>query len=200
MHDPEAGETTQWPGLRDPDHSRWYADRFREMAARGDDLHGESRLVDALAPRHARLLDAGCGPGRHGGHLATLGHDVVGVDIDPLLIDAARSDHPGASWHVADLATLDLGRVFDGILVAGNVIDFVAPAHRATVIHRLADHLAPGGFLVLGCRTTQGFTPDDLDTAVQGTALEVEHRFATWDLRPWRPGADFCVTVLRARN
>ena len=58
--------TSLWPGLDDPEHSRWYAERFRAMARAGQDLLGESRLVDALAPRGARLLDAGCGPGRHG--------------------------------------------------------------------------------------------------------------------------------------
>ncbi|HCE61250.1 MAG TPA: SAM-dependent methyltransferase, partial [Janibacter terrae] len=30
----------------DPNHSQWYIDRFRAMAARGDDLDGEARLVD----------------------------------------------------------------------------------------------------------------------------------------------------------
>ncbi|MGD8149196.1 class I SAM-dependent methyltransferase [Ornithinimicrobium sp. Y1694] len=194
--------TTLWPGLEDPEHSRWYVDRFRAMAEHGQDLEGESRLVDVLAPRHARLLDAGCGPGRHGGHLARLGHEVVGVDVDPLLIEAAREDQPGATWLVGDLATLDLSAEgqsapFDGALLAGNVMDFVAESHRAEVIRRVASHLRDGGFLVVGCRVVRGFTPADLDAALPAAGLELEQRFATWDLRPWREDADFCVSVLR---
>ena len=50
----------------DPGHSSWYVERFRKMAAAGDDLAGEARLVDAMVPRGSRILDAGCGPGRVG--------------------------------------------------------------------------------------------------------------------------------------
>lgn len=195
--------TSYWPGLGDREHSRWYAERFRTMAREGEDLEGESRLVDTLAPRRARLLDAGCGPGRHGGHLARLGHRVVGVDIDPLLVEAARQDHPDATWLVGDLASLDLAaqgerEPFDGVLVAGNVMDFIGEGHRAAAIRRLGSHLRREGFLVVGCRVGRGFTPDDLDAALPGTGLVLEHRFATWDLRPFRPHSDFCVSVLRA--
>jgi len=35
----------------DPSHSSWYVERFRKMAADGDDLAGEARLVDAMVPR-----------------------------------------------------------------------------------------------------------------------------------------------------
>lgn len=199
---PGSLQTTLWPGLEDPEHSRWYVDRFRAMASAGQDLEGESRLVDTLAPRAARLLDAGCGPGRHGGHLARLGHEVVGVDIDPALIEAARTDHPGATWLVADLATLDLAELghpepFDGALLAGNVMDFIAEEHRAAALVSIARHLRRDGFLVVGCRVVRGFTPDDLDAAARLAGLTLEHRFATWDLRPWQVDASFCVSVLR---
>lgn len=195
-------ETSRWPGLHDPEHSAWYIGRFRAMAEAGADLQGEARLIDTLAPRGARLLDAGCGPGRHGGHLARRGHRVVGVDIDPALIEAAREDHPDATWLVADLATLDLPAMgepepFDGAFVAGNVMDFIAEAYRATAVQRLAAHLREGGFLVIGCRASRGFTPADLDAALPGAGVRLEHRFATWDLQPWREDAEFAVSVLR---
>lgn len=204
--DPAPGDlpTTLWPGVDDPEHSAWYADRFRAMAAGGQDVEGESRLVDVLAPRGARLLDAGCGPGRHGGHLARLGHRVVGVDVDPVLIDAARTHHahPGATWRVADLVDLDLPALgepepFDGALLAGNVLDFIPEQHRAEAVRRVAAHVRPGGFVLVGCRTVRGFTPAELDAALPGAGLVLEQRFATWDLRPWGEHAAFCVSVLR---
>lgn len=195
-------QSSLWPGLSDPEHSAWYVERFRTMAAEGADLVGEARLIDTLAPRGARLLDAGCGPGRHGGYLARQGHTVVGVDIDPLLIEAAREDHPDATWLVADLATLDLaalgeGEPFDGAFVAGNVMDFVTPVHQAAAVRRIGAHVSAGGFVVIGCRVSRGFTPADLDAALPGAGLRLEHRFATWDLQPWRDDADFAVSVLR---
>ena len=53
------------------------------MRRDGADLHGEARLIDAMLPRGARILDAGAGPGRVGGELSRRGHTVVGVDVDP---------------------------------------------------------------------------------------------------------------------
>lgn len=199
---PSSRPTTLWPGLDDAEHSRWYVDRFRGLAAGGEDVQGESRLVDVLAPRNARLLDAGCGPGRHGGHLSRLGHRVVGVDIDPVLVAAAREDHPDATWLVADLVSLDLpavgeGDPFDGVLLAGNVMDFVPAPFRAEALRRVAAHVRPGGFVLLGCRTVRGFTPQELDAVAPAAGLRLEHRFSTWDLAPWEAGADFCVSVLR---
>lgn len=202
--EPQAGPrpTTLWPGLERPDHSHAYVERFRVMAARGEDIEGESRLVDVLAPRRAHLLDAGCGPGRHGGHLARLGHRVVGVDVDPVLIDAARQDHPGATWVVGDLAELDLPaqgieEAFDGVLLAGNVMDFLTPQVRPEALRRIAAHVLPCGFVVVGCRVTRGFTPAELDALLPEVGLTLEQRFATWDLRPWEPTSDFAVSVLR---
>lgn len=133
-----------------PGHSAWYIERFRSMAAEGQDLDGEARFVDAMIPRGARILDAGCGPGRVGGRLAALGHHVVGVDIDPELIAAAEGDHPGAIWLAPDLAVLDLAadgvsERFDVIVSAGNVMTFLDPATRRDVLYRLLVHLAPAG-------------------------------------------------------
>ncbi len=58
---------------------------------------------------------------------------MVGVDVDPVLIEAAVQDHPGPRWIVEDLAELDLPargilERFDAIVCAGNVMTFLAPA------------------------------------------------------------------------
>ena len=134
-------ETSGWVELTkaNPDHSAWYVERFRKMAAAGDDLAGEARLIDAMAPRAGRILDAGCGPGRVGAILAGLGHEIVGVDADPVLIAAALDDHPGPTWLVGDLAELDLAshgiaEGFDLIVCAGNVMTFLAPGTRRQVL------------------------------------------------------------------
>src|SRR3954454_15024853 len=137
---PAMDEPKSWMAIvaENPGHSRWYIERFRTMAAAGDDLDGEARLIDAMVRRHARILDAGCGPGRVGGRLHELGHDVVGVDIDPTLVAAAVEDHPGVRWIVGDLATIDLRPVvdpsFDAIVSAGNVMTFVEPTSRRSVL------------------------------------------------------------------
>ena len=184
-----------------PDHSSWYVERFRSMAAAGDDLAGEARLVDAMAPREAKILDAGCGPGRVGATLAALGHDVVGVDVDPVLIAAAEEDYPGPRWLVGDLAELDLGSRgiesdFDLIVCAGNVMTFLAPSTRVEVLTRLGRHLGGEGRIVVGFGAERGYDFVDFQDDVKTAGLVVELRLASWDLRPFVDGSGFLVAVL----
>lgn len=197
-------EMSRWVEIttRDPNHSSWYIERFRTMAAAGDDLAGEARFVDALVGRGARILDAGCGPGRVGAELARRGHLVVGVDVDPALIAAAEQDHPGPTWLVGDLAELDLpargiSEPFDAIVCAGNVMPFLAPSTRREVLVRLGAHLAEGGRLAVGFGSGRDYEFDDYRADAVAAGLVIDLELSTWDLRPASPDASFLVTVLR---
>ncbi|WP_067651821.1 class I SAM-dependent methyltransferase [Nocardia harenae] len=180
----------------DPTHSPRYIERFRTLAARGEDIVGEARLVDAMLPRGSRVLDAGCGPGRVGGYLHTVGHTVVGVDVDPVLIAAAEADHPGPTWLVGDLAELDLPGEFDIVVCAGNVLTFVAPPTRTAVLAGFAGHLAPGGRAVIGFGAGRDYAFDDFLADAAASGLAPDLLLSTWDLRPFGPGSDFLVAVL----
>ena len=157
-------EPSKWARIiaADPDHSQRYIERFKIMEAAGHDLGGEARTVDAMVPRGSRILDAGCGPGRVGGQLHALGHVVVGVDVDPALIQAAEIDHPGPTWLVGDLAELDLAAEgvegdFDVIISAGNVMGFLAPSTRVEVLRRFGTHLAEDGRAIVGYGAGRGY-------------------------------------------
>ncbi|MGF7121222.1 class I SAM-dependent methyltransferase [Rhodococcus sp. AG1013] len=188
---------TRWQRERSASDSRQYIERFAQLEAEGTDLHGEARAVDAMLPRGSRVLDAGCGTGRLGAELARRGHRVTAVDLDPILVAEARK-HSELTVHEADLATLDLpGERFDAVVAAGNVLIFVARGTERRVVQRLADHLVPGGILVTGFATDYEYTVDEFDADLAAAGLVREHRFATWDLRPWRDGAGWAVTVAR---
>jgi SAM-dependent methyltransferase len=195
-------QQTRWATDHGPGHAQWYIERFRRMAADGADLAGEARLLDAMIARRSRVLDAGCGPGRVGAELAARGHVVVGVDADPELIEAAEVDHPGPTWLVGDLTDLDLparghSEPFDAAVVAGNVMPYLAPGTGAMALRRIGAHLRFDGVAVVGFGTDRGYPLAQFDADIGAAGLTLEHRFATWDLRPWYDGAPFAVTVLR---
>ena len=184
-----------------PGHSQWYIQRFRDLAARGADLAGEARLIDAMVPRGARILDAGCGTGRVGGLLAAAGHQVVGVDLDAELIAAARADHPGPTWLVGDLSELDLPAAgvpagFDVVVCAGNVMTFVAPATRIEILRRFRGHLGEGGRVVVGFGAGRGYDFDEFRADAAAAGLTPGVLLGTWDLRPFTAESDFLVAVL----
>ena len=78
------GGVTRWESMPG---ERGYGARFARLVADGADVDGEARLADVLAPRGARILDAGCGMGRVGAALRRRGHDAYGVDLDAALLE-----------------------------------------------------------------------------------------------------------------
>lgn len=194
---------TRWEmiGEQNPDRSLWYIERFKVMAEQGADLAGEARLIDAMVPRGSRILDAGSGPGRVGGELADRGHVVVGVDIDPMLIEEAKAVHPNAQWFVGSLEDFDLpsqgvNEKFDIAVCAGNVMTFLAPETETSVLRRIADHLTPEGRIVVGFGAGRGLEFDDFLADARDAGLTIDATYSTWDLRPLAENSDFLVAVL----
>lgn len=79
-----------------------------------DFLTGELGFGDAAAGDDVRILDAGCGPGRHSLELARRGHTVDGIDIAPRFVELAAQaacseglDRRARFW-VADIADLNV--------------------------------------------------------------------------------------------
>ncbi|AZZ79807.1 SAM-dependent methyltransferase [Gordonia alkanivorans] len=187
---------------KDPDHSHWYVERFRKLEREGNDVVGEARLIDAMAARGSHILDAGCGPGRTGGYLHTVGHRVVGVDVDPVLIAAAEEDHPGPRWVVQDLAELDLPAVaipdpFDIVVSAGNVMTFLAPSTRVTVLSRLRAHLRDDGRAVIGFGAGRDYPFDEFLDDAATAAFEPDVLLSAWNVRQFTSDSEFLVAVLR---
>lgn len=171
-----------------------YQRRFDELAASGVDVHGEADFVGSLTP--ASVLDAGCGSGRVAVELALRGVEVVGVDADASMLDAARRRAPGIAWHRADLADLDLGRTFDVVLMAGNVPLFTPPGTQAALVAGVAKHVAPDGVLVAGFSLDRGYGVEEYDQHCAAAGLVLAERYATWARDPFT-GGDYAVSVHR---
>lgn len=77
---------TQGGSHFEPEGQRRFLDRVREHLAwrldRGNPLRGDS-VHQALGGKTSRILDVGCGGGQLARELLELGHEVVGVEVDP---------------------------------------------------------------------------------------------------------------------
>ena len=175
-----------------------YDERWEELAARGENVHGEADLVVSLGPRS--VLDAGCGTGRVAIELHRRGLDVVGVDLDPSMLARARAKSPDAGWVHADLVDADLGRRFDAVVLAGNVMIYLEPGTESAVVANLARHLEPGGALVAGFELQPGrYDLSSYDDAAASAGLTLAERWATWDRDQYDPGrGNYAVSVHRA--
>ena len=190
-----------------PDSSnRWLQERnvsgdiydatYERRAAAGENVHGEADFVERFAP--ASVLDAGCGTGRVGRELARRGLDVVGVDLDPAMLATAQRKAPGVDWRLANLATVALARLFDAVVMAGNVMIFLAPGTEQEVTANMARHLRPGGLLIAGFQIMPArLTVERYDELAEAAGLVLAERWATWDGDAWNEGGGYQVSVHR---
>ncbi len=115
--------------------------------------------IEARLDGARRVLDVGCGTGRHVGALLERGYDAYGVDPSPEMLAHAR-DHVGEEgrflpWALGEPVSPALAEwaPFDAILAMGNVWPQVhgreAEEHAARALFGL---LRPGGRLLLGLK------------------------------------------------
>ena len=100
-----------------------------------------------------RVLDVGCGPGRHALALARQGIPVLGIDVSSRFLEVARSDPVGGAWFVqADARRLPVGSsAMDAVLslCQGGFGLLGGGADEAEVVAEMARVLRPGGRLAL---------------------------------------------------
>ena len=173
-----------------------YDARWRYMEAAGANPHGEADLVFSYGPRS--VLDGGCGTGRVAIELARRGLDVTGTDLDPDMIALARTKAPELTWVHADLSELDLPTRFDAVVLAGNVIPYVASDRRHAAVVACARHLAPGGRLIAGFQLQEGWPSlANYDRWCDSAGITLEARYATWDRDPFTDTDSYAVSVHR---
>lgn len=183
-----------------------YRRRFDALAEQGADLHGEARFVTDLRPPPSRVLDAGCGEGRIATRLTQLGHDVVAVDADPHLVALAEDRDTETRFVHADLADLWLrSQAFDVILMAGNVVPYLADGTLVDVLRRLRMHLDAGGLLVTGYTLPGPSLPHGgaevpmvaFERAAFAAGLSLVQHYASWERAAWPGDGSYRLSLHR---
>ncbi|MCW1970006.1 MAG: class I SAM-dependent methyltransferase [Anaerolineae bacterium] len=183
---------------------------YEARAQAGMDVHGEANLVEKLLGSELNqvqttvpycILDAGCGTGRMSIELARRGVEIVGVDLDEVMLSQARKKAPHLDWRLGDLSRIDLGKMFDMVVMAGNVMIFLTPGSEAATLANMARHLRPGGLLVaafeLTPRAWTHMSTERYDDLATQAGLHKVARWSTWDQGLWQVGDSYAVSVHR---
>ncbi len=153
-------------------------------------------------PARPLVVDLGCGPGCLSDRLARRlpGADIVGADMDPLLLELARARHGGAVRYVETvlgrdgwIEDLGLDRPLDAA-VSTTALHYLPPQDLSRIYRRLAEVIRPGGVLVNG----DHLAPDSAAPAAiaahvgrrraeRQSAFEHEEWDAWWDAVPSDP-------------
>jgi SAM-dependent methyltransferase len=106
-------------------------------------------LVRRICPNASRLLDIGCGTGRHLEHLGQT-FEAEGLDRSHRMLELARARCPGMAFHEGDLVDFDLGRTFDVVCCLFGAIGFARTTEGLErAIAAIGRHLSPGGVAVV---------------------------------------------------
>jgi SAM-dependent methyltransferase len=143
--------------------SAWWHDV--ECASYGADLPLWRELADATK---GPILDVGCGTGRVAIDLATRGHEVVGVDADPELVqllgNRARERSLPIRAVTGDARALDLRRTFGLAILPMQVAQLLGgESGRSAMLAAMRRHLDTGGLLAIALADpSEDASADDL--------------------------------------
>ncbi len=140
------------------------ADHLGEAYLRYSFTYGTVREVDVLVDvlgltPGSRVLDVGCGPGRHAHELARRGIEVVGLDVSAAFVELARRDAPpGATFVHGDARTMAFDAEFDDAvslcqgafgLASGPGSDPLPLDPDGAILERIVAAVRPGGHVAL---------------------------------------------------
>jgi SAM-dependent methyltransferase len=124
-----------------------YTDHVDDYVA----THGP-KMVDPVQrfaswlPVPARILDAGCGPGRDLARFTAYGHRAHGVDLNPAFVARANASAPTTQADLRDIGSLFAPDTFDGIWACASLVHLTGSESEG-VLRQFALLLHPGGRL-----------------------------------------------------
>ena len=167
---------------------RDYADVY-DAIYRGKDYAGEADLIDRMLARHAavrpvRLLDIGCGTGKHALELARRGYDVTGIDRSPFMLEHASTaaaaeaaqGRKAPRFLQADARALALDQQFQAVLMMFTVLGYQhEDADLLAALRGVRQHLEPGGLFIFdvwnGLAVLAQGAAERIATAADGASL-----------------------------
>ena len=134
------------------DYAYYYNAFYRDK-----DYAAESRQVDMLLGRYGnhirKIINFGCGTGRHDIELTKLGYRCTGLDMSPLMIDIARENSRieklQIDFDVADICQYEPTQKYDAVISLFHVMSYQNSNEKIMAAFRTARKALSNGGLFL---------------------------------------------------
>ena len=127
--------------------------RYYDLIYKWMDYPGESEFIEMVVERYKEsegmnLLDVACGTGGHAYYLQN-SFNVLGLDINPEMLDIAREKLPEMEFVHGDMKKMDLNKEFDVIICLFSAINYHTTLDELeNSFKRFYKHLESGGILI----------------------------------------------------
>ena len=181
----------------------WYDANAEEYARVGTDNFDMNHIKTfaGLLFDGAKVLDAGCGPGRDTNLLAKEGLKPTGIDLSKGLIDVARKTHPDLSFVEGTFLELPFGDgEFDGVWSNTSLLHLETVEDVAAALGEFQRVLKAGGILHVVVKAQTG----EAKTAIVKDKFSNHDRFFQYfsleELGNLIRQAGFDVTMIKQYN
>lgn len=148
------------------DYAYYYNAFYRDK-----DYAAESRQVDTLLKRYGRdirkIINYGCGTGRHDIELLKLGYECTGIDMSLLMIEIAKKNcenvggRVNGDFSVADIRTYESKAQYDAVISLFHVMSYQNSNDDIVAAFRSARKaLKDGGLFLFDCWYGSGVLSD----------------------------------------
>lgn len=177
----------------------WTEDLLADPAECAEEAGFYVDQIRQAAPEPPRtLLHLGCGAGGMD-HVFKRHFTVTGVDLSLGMLAKARAAHPAIEYREDDMRTLRLNRRFDAVAIPDSIDYMVSEEDLRQAFRTAAEHLAPGGVLLLVAKTAESFRNNNFAYAGGTADLSVtllENNY----IHPFRPNTYEATLVYLIRQ
>ena len=148
----------------------------------------EVENIVPLLPEKAKILDVGCGDGRHSLYLASLGFQVDAFDISENAISKIdylkEKNNLNISTYVCDVLEFEFKHKYDLIIVHG-VLQFIEREKQSGIIKLLKSWTEVNGYHIAALFTDEEPVPEDLKDVMVGVFKneEIKDYYSEWEIK-----------------
>jgi SAM-dependent methyltransferase len=135
---------------------------YYDLLYQDKDYRAETQFVHVLLAKHGvrtggKLLELGCGTGKHADAFARLAYRLQGVDLSPAMVEAANAGKRAdvaeqLKFSVGDVRAVRMDQKFDAVISLFHVASYqITNADLRAMFQTAAEHLKPGGVFLFDC-------------------------------------------------